>query len=126
MSNFALSNINAVFGKQKFYQLKIDGVNVLDSFENELESAYKTEFERILSWMNHVANLKPAPQKKFRDITPESEIIKEFEFKSRHLRIYAIKDKNSKIVVFCGFKNSQTRDIRKFRNLKAQYLKSIK
>ena len=51
--------------------------------------------------------------------------VKEYEFKSKHLRVYAIQQINGKIIVLGGFKNNQKEDINKFRSLKKQYLDSL-
>jgi hypothetical protein len=72
--------------------------------------------------MEFVANGISLPASKFKDITPKKQIVKEYEFKSRHLRLYAIKTSKGKIVVLCGYKNKQNRDIRTFRSIKKRYL----
>ena len=60
--------------------------------------------------------------RKISSITPKGQIVKEYEFKSRYLRSYAIKTSKGKIVVLCGYKNRQKKDIRTFRSLKKRYL----
>lgn len=59
---------------------------------------------------------------KLRDITPEKESIKEYEFKTKNLRVYAIKTKDGKVIVLGGYKNRQKKDLKKFRSLKKRYL----
>jgi hypothetical protein len=76
--------------------------------------------------MSFIANLNSLPHSKFKDITPDKEEIKEYEFKSKHLRIYCIKKPNGKIIILGGYKNNQSSDIIKFRSIKQQYLKSLK
>lgn len=126
MPNFTLQNIGSVRGKQIFDQLVIDGEPQLDCYEKSLQRNYQSKFRNILSWMNRVADNHPAPETKFKDITPNSELIKEYEFKNGDLRIYAIKNSNGKIIVLGGYKNSQAQDIVRFRSLKKQYLDSLK
>jgi len=98
----------------------------LDEFEESLEEQYKTEMESIYFYMEEVANLRSLPRTKFRELKGVKGNIKEYEFKSKHLRVYAIKQPNCKLVVMCGYKNSQNEDINKFRALKKQYIISQK
>ena len=76
--------------------------------------------------MESVSQLKPLPKTKFRELKGNKDKVKEYEFKSKHLRIYAIQQKNGKIVIMGGYKNTQTKDINTFRALKMQYLNSLK
>ncbi|MEA5139920.1 hypothetical protein [Arcicella rigui] len=105
----------------------VDGNGQLDEFENDLkDTTYWSEFKTLLAYMDFVANNRTLPQTKFKDITPAKELVKEYEFKSKHLRIYAIHQPNGKIVILGGYKNNQKNDINKFRSLKKQYLDSLK
>jgi putative component of toxin-antitoxin plasmid stabilization module len=127
MATFATKKIEAVKGKQQFEQLVIDGIPQLDAFENSLSNPqYQSELRTIIAYMGLVADNERVPPKKFKEITPDKEPIKEFEFKTEHLRIYAIKKPNGKIVLLCGFKNNQEKDINRFRSLKDQFLKQQK
>lgn len=126
MSKFALEKIESVKGKQVFYDLTIDGVGQFSSFSNEVEEIYKSELLTINARMDLVSNLQRLPKEKFRDITPKKESVKEYEFKTKHLRVYAIHIENTgKVIVLGGFKNSQKKDIPSFRSLKSQFLKSL-
>lgn len=125
MPIFALRKIEAVKGKQQFDELIIDGVPQLESYENSLQPIYKKNIQSIYYYMNHVANLQSLPKEKFKDITPEGEVDKEYEFKSGDLRVYAIKKLNGKVIVFCGHKNSQDQDIRRFRSIKKTFIASL-
>ncbi len=129
MYNFALNKIEAISGKQQFYDLLIDGVSQYEQFISEIENnpQYYSEHKTILAYMDHVANLnKRLPKKKFKNITPSKENIKEYEFKSKHLRAYAFHlEKTGKIVTVWGYKNRQKKDIKKFRSIKKHYIKSI-
>lgn len=122
MPNFTLKQIEAIRGKQEFYQLVIDGKGQLDIFESILEAKYKSEFKSLLVYMEFIANNCTLPNTKFREITPTKEKVKEYEFKSKHLRIYAIQKMNGKIIILGGYKNAQKKDIKRFRALKKQYL----
>lgn len=126
MSKFALEKIKAIKGKQSFYDLKVDEVGQFESFSNELEEQYKSELVTLNARMDLVANLNRLPKEKFRDITPKKQTVKEYEFKTRHLRLYAIHiEKTGKVIVLGGYKNTQKSDIPSFRSLKSQFLKSL-
>lgn len=126
MSKFALEKIKAIKGKQSFYDLKVNEVGQFESFSNELEEQYKSELVTLNARMDLVANLNRLPKEKFRDITPKKQTVKEYEFKTRHLRLYAIHiEKTGKVIVLGGYKNTQKSDIPSFRSLKSQFLKSL-
>lgn len=123
MSKFALQIIDAVHGNQTFEKLLVDGVAPFDTFENGLEAQNRRSLEKIYFYMNEVANNRLLPKTKFRDVTPQKEKVKEYEFKDGDLRVYAISKPGGKIVILGGCKNRQEKDFRTFRSLKAQYLK---
>jgi len=121
---FALISLPQVKGKIRFCKLEIDGICPFDEFceaianQGNLEKQLKTIYGR----MDQVANLKLLPKEKFKDITPSKEPIKEFEIKTRDLRVYLIKDENGHIIIVGGKKNSQGNDISTFRSIKKKYL----
>ena len=124
MYTFALHRIEAVKGKQSFFHLEIDGRSEFKSFCENLESnpQYRSEILRLFSIMDLVSNLRLLPDTKVKDITPKKELIKEYEFKSRNLRVYAFKTDDGKIIVSGGFKTDQKRDLAHFRRIKKSYL----
>lgn len=127
MSNFALEIIDQVRGKQTFQELVIDGDGQLTTFVDSLEACYKSEMDGIFNYMNQVANQKLVPKQKFHSLSDGKDGYKEYEFKSKHLRIYTIEYPNGKVVIFGGTKNNQPDDLRTFRALKKQFLsKTIK
>jgi hypothetical protein len=150
MSKFVLKNIEAIKGKQQFKQLVVlednadenkiqDQINdqeirgiksklqgIFDQYENNLETKYTGAFSGIVAIMNRIANLQGLPDTKFRDITPDKEDVKEYEFKYQDLRVYAIKIFNGKLVILGGYKNDQDADYVKFRSLKKMYLQFLK
>ncbi len=124
---FGLRQIEAIKSKQhKFYDLSINGIWQFSQFETDLEDQYKAELRTLLSIMDHCSNGGTLPITKMRDLTPKKEAVKEYEFKSRNLRIYCIQQPGSKVIIFCGYKNSQDSDLKKFRGLKKQFLDSLK
>jgi uridine kinase len=144
MPNFDLKLLTGVRGIQRFYQLTIDDnpvilvtdtleqqnekkIGVLDQYEKQLEEKYKPDLEKIYAYMDVIANNGSLPATKFRELKrPGSDKDKDFEFKSGDLRVYAIKGEGSKIIVLCGYKNKQKKDINKMRSLKKQYVQSLK
>nr|WP_302828664.1 hypothetical protein [uncultured Bacteroides sp.] len=125
MSKFALEKIELIKGRQTFNKLLVDGKAPFDSFTEELEEQYESELGSIYYRMEAVANLQSLPKDKFRELKGGKGDVKEYEFKSKHLRVYAIHQKDGKIVVMGGYKNSQDKDITTFRALKKQYIDSL-
>lgn len=136
MSRFVTRPIDSIKGKQRFEELviinnpadilRIDEIEgAWRQYEKSLEARYKKPFKHLMILMERVADLKSLPETKFRDITPDGELVKEYEFKSGDLRIYCIKIPNGKLVVLGGYKNRQKDDFRRFRSLKKQYLDSL-
>ncbi len=108
MPNFSAQRVPAINCNQEFGQLVIDGAGQLDNFENDLnDTTYQSEFKTLLAYMEYLGNNGTLPKTKFRDVTPKGEKVKEFEFKSKHLRIYTIQKTNGKIIILGGYKNNQ-------------------
>ena len=127
MPKFAIERIQVINCRQEFDQLFIDGAGQLDIFEKDLnDTTYQSEFKTLLTYMEYLGNNKSLPKTKFRDVTPKGEKIKEYEFKSKHLRIYAIQKPKGKIIILGGYKTTQGKDFIKFRSLKRQLLISLK
>ena len=114
--------MEAVSGKQSFDKLVIEGNIPFDDFEKGLESSDKQDLQKILFYMNEVANNKPLPNTKFKDVTPQKDNVKEYEFKSGNLRVYAISKRGGKVIIIGGYKNKQKKDFVRFRSIKKQYL----
>ena len=127
MSKFTVERIRAINCRQEFDQLIIDGAGQLDIFERDLnDTTYQSEFKTLLTYTEYLGNNKSLPKTKFRDVTPKGEKVKEYEFKSKHLRIYAVQKPNGKIIIPGGYKTNQEKDFIKFRSLKKQLLISLK
>ena len=127
MHIFALEKIDAIKGKQEFLKLKVDNKCPFDELENNLESRYKSELVGIYSCMHEVANLKSVPDTKYHFYDKNKKRkdgIREFEFKSKHLRVYGITQPNGKIIITGGTKAKQKDDQNEFRRLKNLYLRA--
>jgi hypothetical protein len=125
MPNFALKEIEGLDTKEMMYQLIIDGIPQLDKYEENLQSSYQSQFRSLISLIEESGNFKLLPKNKFR-VLDSTDGVKEFEYKTKDLRVYAIKTDDGRIIVLAGFKNRQDKEMRKFRQIKAQYLESLK
>lgn len=124
MIKFALKEIEEIKGRLKFYKLLIDNQSEYDEFENKIkaEGNYLSELRTIETRMHEIAELKTLPKNKYKDITPDNDSNKEYEIKTRHLRVYLFHEKNTgRIIVSGGKKSSQQSDIKHFRSLKKSY-----
>ena len=129
MRNFELKKFESIVGKQDFYDLKINGLSQYEEFNKIINTdylAYKTEVFTMFSYMDLVSNLKTLPKTKFREITPKKDNIKEYEIKSKHIRVYLFHVENSgKIVAYWGLKKNQKENIISFRKIKKEYIDQL-
>ncbi|MDY0140616.1 MAG: hypothetical protein RBR97_01830 [Bacteroidales bacterium] len=127
MVKYSFNEITGINGLQSIFKLKIDKRCQFDEFENEViaQGQYIDEISSIYALMEDVANNKLLPKTKFRDITiNKKDKNKEYEFKTKHLRVYAIKTSAGKIIMLGGYKNTQKKDIARFRNIKKTFLQN--
>ncbi len=128
MSIFDLRKVEAIRARELVYELVVNQESVLDLFEKKLVgTTYATEYASILKYIEYAANGNSLPATKMRMYGRRGlGEVSEFEFKSKHLRVWAIQQPFGKIIVLGGFKNSQDKDQRKFWELKQQYLTALK
>jgi hypothetical protein len=129
MKRFTLKELECIEAKQRIYKLEIDNSCQFEKFEQEISERkqYENEIASIYSLIEDVANNKLLPKTKFRDITiTKKDKIKEYEFKTRNLRVYTIKSSEGKIIIIGGYKNNQKKDIKKFRKIKTEFIKHQK
>lgn len=126
MAEYTLKPMEAVVGKQSFEMLVKDGVCLFEDFENSVEAQYKGEVASLYALMNDVANLKSLPTTKFHPYNKGDAAVREFEFKTKHLRAYAIEKPGGKIVIIGGTKANQKKDEATFKKYKNQYVESLK
>src|ERR1700740_1455212 len=104
MPKFELKIIKAIKGVQTFEELFIDDVGQLEKFKQSLVgTTYQSEFMTLMSYMNFVADNGRLPDKKFKMLSGANGV-KEYEFKSKHLRIYCVSKVGGKIVFLGGLK----------------------
>ena len=127
MSTFALEKVNEIKGKINFFLLKVDGVSQFLEFEEQIkeDGNLMSELTTIQVRMQEMAEMRnPMPKTKCRDLTPKGDSVKEYELKTKNLRIYLIHEEHKgRIVVLAGKKRTQPKDIKKFRKIKKAYLK---
>ena len=125
MPTFALQKIEAIKGKQEFEKLVVDGKCPFDEFEKGLEERDRKEMVGIYNSMQAIADLRSLPYKKFHFYDEGENGVREFEFKSKNLRVYGITKKNGKIVIYGGTKANQVHDSAEFRRIKNLFLSSL-
>ena len=125
MNIFALEKLEGVDGKQQFDKLLINGTAPFDEFERDIGDNYKPELTGIYAVMNEVANLKSVPYNKFHPYSDGKDGVREYEFKSKHLRVYAIEQQGGKIIIIGGTKANQKKDESEFHRIKKLYVESI-
>ena len=124
MPKFALKKIEEIVGRIKIFKLILDNNCEFDEFENQIknEVSYASELITIQSRLQEVANGKILPKEKLRNITPKKELLKEYEIKTRHLRVYLFhEEKTGRIIVCGGKKVTQHKNIGHFRRIKKEY-----
>lgn len=126
MAEFSLKKMDAIQGKQKFDMLVVDDICLFEEFEKNVEAQYQTEIPTLYAYMEQVANLRSLPKTKFHPYSDGKDGCREFEFKTKHLRAYAIEQPNGKVVILGGTKAQQEKDETVFRKYKQQYIESLK
>lgn len=129
MNNFVIEKIKEISGRISFFKLSKNGVSEFDEFVKEIknEHKYSAEILRIQIIMQQVSDLNMLPDNKFKELKGRKSNVKEYEIKTRNLRVYLFHEEHTgKIIVTGGKKTSQKKDIKHFRNLVNEYLESKK
>lgn len=124
MVKYTLVRMDQIRGKQVFDKLVVDGVAPFDVFIDKLEDRYRSEVKTLYTIMDAVANLQSLPETKFHPYSDGKDGVREYEFKTKHLRAYAIEQTGGKIIIIGGTKANQSKDETEFRRLKKGYLAS--
>lgn len=129
MSKFVTKVVDEIKAKEIVEQLFIDGIGQLNAIENQLTgTTYRGEFIGLLAFIQHFAD-GGEPGKKVKYLKGGvKDGATEFEFISKHLRIYAIQQPGKKLILFGGFKKAadSSDTIAVFRSIKKQYLEFLK
>ena len=124
MTKFALKHIDEIVGRIKIFKLQVNNHCEYDDFEKQIrtEGSYSSELVTIQARLHDIADGKLLPKEKFRNITPKKELIKEYEIKTRHLRVYLFhEEKTGRVIVCGGKKTTQQKDLNHFRRIKKEY-----
>lgn len=124
MVKYTLERMDIIRGKQIFDKLVVDGVAPFDTFIKNLEESYRSEVRSLYSYMQAVSDLQSLPETKFHPYSDGKDGVREYEFKTKHLRVYAIEQKGGKIIIIGGTKANQAKDQVEFRRLKNGYIAS--
>lgn len=127
MRKFATNEVKTIKSAERVEELYIDNVGQIEAFEKELEgTTYLTEFKTLLTYVEYVANGNKLPAKKLEMLKGENTSVTEYEFKSKHIRLYAIQLPGKKLIVFMGTKKKadSSDNIKAFRLLTKQFLES--
>lgn len=124
MTKFAFKQVEELNCFQDIVKLEVDGSCYFDQFQEEIyrsKSQYLSELGMVLQYIERDGNGQRVADKK-KDITPGKARVKEYEYRTKHLRVYAIRRKGGKIIILGGYKNKQKGDIRKCRQIKEQLI----
>lgn len=125
MPIYTLKRMDQVRGRQVFSKLVVDGIAPFDVFIDGLEEIYQSEVRTLYARMNQIAGLRSLPSTKFHFYSDGKDGVRECEFKTKHLRAYAIETTGGKIVILGGKKTDQKKDQVEFRRLKREYIQSL-
>lgn len=129
MPKFVTRIVEEIKAKQVVEQLFKDDIGQLHKFENQLVgTSFQGEYHSLLAFIEHFAN-GGNPGNKVKYLKGNrSDGTTEFEFRSKHLRIYAIQLSGKKIIVYGGRKRAadSSDNIAAFRAIKKEYLDFLK
>jgi hypothetical protein len=127
MSKFVTKVVEKIKAREAVEQLFINDIGQLDLLEQSLAgTTYKGEFIGLIAFIQHFANGgEPGNKLKY---LKGGEGTTEFEFRSKHLRIYAIQQPGKKIIIYGGFKKAadSSDNIAVFRSIKKEYIIFLK
>lgn len=124
MPKFETKKVEEINSDELVEELFIDGIGQLDKFREELSrTTFETELDSLILFIEHFAN-GGHPGKKMKVLKNPTPGGIEFEFISKHLRLYAIQQPNKKLIVFGGKKKAADSSdiIEKFRLVKSKYI----
>jgi len=126
MSKFVLDEFNNVNGIITFYKLIDNEYCYWNEFCKSIqkEGVWVEQLDALISQMNRVANLESMPEKKYHPYSTKVKGVIGFEFRTKDLRAYGIKDKKGNIIICAGKKNSQDDDETQFRSIVKRYSNS--
>ena len=131
MHRFALKKVEGIRGRIDFYFLVIDGKCEADDFLNKLiHTGRNKDVGKLYSIIEGIASGMRLPPNRHKELQgrAKNDNVKDYEIKNGDLRLYYFEISTGKIVVIGANKNkitAQRKDIKRFREIKLEYLKSI-
>ena len=133
MSIFTIELIEVITGKNRFYKLLHGDRCDYDDFCNKCKAnpIFKKQLATLQTRLMYVAQLKfdHLDETKYRELKgrKSNDPYKDYEIKTKNLRIYFFKDEGTgQIIVSGGKKDSQHEDINRMRIIKSNYFKNKK
>lgn len=128
MNTFATKPVESIKARQLVEELFINGEGQLAKFEDSLlGTTYEAELRTLLRYIEHFANGNSCGDRMlYLKGVPDG--VTEYEFRTKHIRIYVIQQVGKKIIIYLGIKKkADSRDlIAAFRTVKIQYLEFLK
>jgi len=131
MSTFTVEKIERITGKLKLFLLYINGKCEFKEFIEGLERAgnYESELRSIQTTMQLISECKSVPEEKHKDITPRNDPHKEYEIRTKNIRVYAFQDKKTGRIFVCGGKagsSDKRKSLAQLRSIKKRYFQNQK
>lgn len=126
---FALIPIEAVNGRRSLFKLRRGNRCFLDDFEKDVinNKQHKVELTKLYSYMEYLADGITLPDSIHKELrSNKKDSVKEYELRTRNLRLYLIKQLGGRIVVYGGYKKNQQKDLKNFRAIKKQFVQYLK
>jgi len=124
MTNFVTIRAKSINAKELVEELLINDKGLLENFRAELKgTTFIKELPTIINYIQHFANGNSVGGR-VKYLKNVKDGYTEYEFITKHLRIYAIQMPNKKIILFAGIKarHDSSDNISAFREVKKRYL----
>jgi len=127
MRKFTTQIVDAIRAKELVEELIINDLPVLEQFELYLTgTTYLTEVRSLLTYIEHFANGGNIG-KKCKILKGGNKKVTEYEFISKHLRLYGIQMPGKKLIIYGGIKRQadSSDNITAFRLICYEYLDTL-
>jgi hypothetical protein len=135
MPRFALSKLDGLDAlphiRIPIYKLEVNGYCEYDAWRAKIQAdgTYADELRTLDTLILSHAQMKPLAPSKYKELSrrKKSDAVKDYEFRSRNLRIYLFKLPEGKVIVLGGHndKKQQEQEIARMRGLKQNYYDSL-
>jgi hypothetical protein len=125
MPTFVLHRIGELEGTYPIFKLEKDGHIYFDVFEKKIKKdrSVSGQLNSIQAILYRIINNFPVPETKFKRLKGSVGLSDEYEIKTKDLRVYIFREKQTgNIIVWGGRKSTQVDDIRQFRRIKQLYI----